>query len=734
MAPKHRTSALLLSVSTVGLLAAPALALDENAVQETVTVNAYRAASSISSSTKTETPLIETSQSVTVISRDEMDARGVQALSESLRYSAGVLTESQGNDARNDSFYIRGFSDGSWGDNILLDGMRLPPGSDWYRTRFDSWNMERIEVVKGPSAVLYGQVSPGGVVNQASKTPVAGQMQNLNLSVDEYGKYQSALDVGTALTSDGKVLGRFVGLYNNGPGTINDTNQQRWFAAPSLKVALGDRTEIILQAYYQSDSGRAEFALMPYVGTVKKTSGGFISNRTFLGDPKWSRLNRGEATLGWQLTHRLNDNWRISQSARYAHLDIDYRNVQYNGAGLTNATTMPRRAMKGAGGSETYTADTRISGTFTTGPIQHTLLAGFDVLHAQWARNRYFGVVSASKIAIDIFHPVYGTYDYASLFKASANPTLNLLDIGRQDQFGLYAQDQISYGHWRLTLSGRQDWFLNNSYNYVSSVRTKAEDNALTGRAGLLYLFDFGLAPYASYAQSFEPSGRSTSDSYTHQAFSPVTAQQAEIGFKYQPKTIDGLLTISTYELKQQHVATADPVQSHDCGTGAGTCYVETGEARVRGIEAEGRISPIAGLNLIGAITHMDSAITKANDTTKGNDMIRVPQWLTSFWVDYSFGAGWFNGLSLAGGTRFTGRTYGDTANTLDIPSYALWDTALRYDLTRLGIDTGSTRKMLLVINASNIGDKRYVTTCTSSAYCYYGSARLVRASIQIGW
>ncbi|MGB8601408.1 MAG: TonB-dependent receptor plug domain-containing protein, partial [Rhizomicrobium sp.] len=205
-----------LALITTAAMSGPLRAEDSSGVQETVTVNAYRAANSIGASTKTDTPVLETPQSVSVITREEMDARGVQNLNEALRYDAGILTESQGGDSRVDDFYIRGFDDGSWGDNLILDGMRLPPGSKWNRTKFDSWDMERVEVLKGPSAVLYGQVSPGGVVNQVSKTPVDNQMQQLRLSIDAYGKYQSAVDVGTSATDDGSVKLRLVGLYSNG--------------------------------------------------------------------------------------------------------------------------------------------------------------------------------------------------------------------------------------------------------------------------------------------------------------------------------------------------------------------------------------------------------------------------------------------------------------------------------------------------------------------------------------
>lgn len=711
------------------MMSAPTLADTATGnVQETVVVNAYRAASSIEASTKTNTPLIEAPQSVSVVTREELDARGVQDLNEALRYDAGVLSESQGIDSRVDDFYIRGFDAGSWGDNVTLDGLRAPQGSQWNRTKFDSWDMERVEVLKGPSAVLYGQVAPGGMVNQVSKTPVPDQMQQLRLSVDAYGKYQGAFDVGGAVTDDNSVQVRLVGLYSNGPSQIKHTSQQHWFLAPSSKFIIDNNTRLTLMGFYQRDGGGSTFQFLPYAGTMTKTAYGYIGTDTFLGEPKWNRYDRTIGTLGWQFEHDFSDSWSLSQSARYTHVDSLYRTTVAGTATLTNDRMLGRRAVQGTGDSEGLTADTRLTGKFSTGPLEHTVLIGFDWQRAQWDGLRQSAKVSTTAIAIDVFNPVYTNYDFASVL------VNQISQAGTDNQSGLYAQDQIAYGHWRLTMSGRQDWFLNKTYNRLTGDLTKVEDNALTSRVGLLYLSDIGLAPYASYAESFQPSSYTSGDNYQDKAFSPVTGKQFEAGFKYQPKTIDGMITVSAYELRQQHVATADPNESHDCGSGAGSCYVETGEVRVRGIELEGRLTPITGFSIIGAVTHMDSEITKSNDGTAGNDMIRVPQWLGSIWLDYSFGAGWLDGLSLAGGSRYVSQTFGNTANTLNIPSYGLWDAALRYDLTKLGLDVAGARKMQFSINTSNLTDKRYVSTCTATTACYYGSGRSIMMSLQLGW
>jgi len=153
--PALLSMAVAMALSPVTALAAgPELAeaADPARTLDAVHVNAYRTTSHASSATKTDTAVAETAQSVSVIAREELDARGVQNLNEAMRYVAGVTLESSGIDNRVDDFRIRGFDAGSWSNNVTVDGMRAPQGSQWNRTMVDSWNLERVEVLKGPSA------------------------------------------------------------------------------------------------------------------------------------------------------------------------------------------------------------------------------------------------------------------------------------------------------------------------------------------------------------------------------------------------------------------------------------------------------------------------------------------------------------------------------------------------------------------------------------------------------
>ena len=259
------------------------------------------------------------------------------------------------------------------------------------------------------------------------------------------------------------------------------------------------------------------------------------------------------------------------------------------------------------------------------------------------------------------------------------------------------------------------------SLNRLTGVRQVTRDEAFTGRAGVTYLFDNGLAPYFSYSESFQPTGGTTR---AGNAFKPTTGTQWEAGLKYEPRTIDGMITLSAYELSQQNVLTADPLNEAD-----EAYQVQTGKVRVRGIELEGRITPLRGLSVIGAVTRMDSKVVRSNDGHTGNRMIRVPDWMGSMWVDYTFHGGPLAGLGMGAGVRYVGATYGDLANYLRIPAYTLFDAALRYDVGKIG-----GMSLQLALNGSNLADKRYVATCSAATSCYYGTGRTVMATARLSW
>ncbi|MET0290451.1 MAG: TonB-dependent siderophore receptor [Pseudoxanthomonas sp.] len=693
-----------------------------------VRVNAYRTTTHTAGATKTDTPIGETAQSVSVIAREELDARGVQNLNEAMRYVAGVALESSGIDNRVDDFRIRGFDAGSWSNNVTIDGMRAPQGSMWNRTMVDSWNLERVEVLKGPSAVMYGQVAPGGMVNQVSKTPTPDQEQILRLGVDANGQYNAAFDVGTGLGSDAHLL-RLVGLYRDGNTQIDYTEQQHWFLAPSYTWQLAERTRLTLLGMYQKDDGGSTYQFLPLDGTLVPTADGRMKNTTFIGEPDFNTWDRTVWSAGWLFEHAFNDHWTLSQSARRTHVDSLFETVITLGALNADGRTQNRRATWGTGDSDGDTVDTRLQGKFSTGALAHTVIVGGDWQKADWSGVR--GIMR-NPAAIDIFNPVYSGY----------TPVTNTRNLsqGINEQTGAYLQDQIALGHWRFTLGGRYDWTDDDTATATQTVatgvttpfvRTHLKNEAFTGRAGLLYASPSGWSPYLSYSESFQPPTTDVNLSFTRTPFEPITGKQWEGGVKYQPASFDGLLTLSAYDLRQQNILTDDPDPTHiTCGAAGGSrCQVQSGEGRVRGLEVEGRITPVEGLSVIGAASRMDSEVTQGAAGVQGNALIMVPDWTASLWADYTFQGGALEGLGLAAGVRYNGKTYGDSANVYEIPSYTLVDAAIRYQLGRIGL--ANTQ---FAVNFGNLTNRTYLSTCTGVSACFYGTGRTVTATVRFGW
>ena len=749
LAHPRRTALSLLLPALLLAGAAQAQATPDGASEVTeldaVQVNAYRVTTHSSGATKTDTPIAEIPRSISVIAREELDARGAINLNEAMRYVAGVVLESTGQDNRYDDFRIRGFSAGSESGAMTVDGLRAPPpGSAWNRVKIDTWNLDRVEVLKGPSAVMYGQVAPGGLVNQVSKTPEPGQRQVLQLGVDGHGTWSSAFDVGAG-TGDDRHLFRLVGRYADGGTQIDTVEQQHWFLAPSYTFQVADKTRLTLLGYYQEDDGGSTYQFLPMDGTLVPTRYGYMDNSTFIGEPEWNTWDATVWHAGWLLEHAFNDSWTFSQSARHMHVDSLYRAIVTNQGLLPDGRTQQRRQVMGLGDADTDGIDNRLVGTFSTGAADHTLLSGVDWRSGDWSADRHQGPRALpsdprNPRPIDIFNPVHTGLP-------AGFPNSIGLGGGKSTQTGVYVQDQIALDKWRFTLGGRYDWYKDESWSQACSgtgtcqprsATTTLKNEAFSGNAGALYMFDSGFSPYLSYAESFEPSTRTALDSYDGHAFDPTRGKQWEVGVNYQPASFDGLITLAAYDLRKKDDAIVDTDHGNVCGAnGAGTCYISAGETRVRGVELEARVTPVQGFSVIGAASHMDSELVRSGTAWEGKALAMVPDWMASLWADYTFQSGPMKGFSFASGVRHNGATLlvvsgigiAGSGYPEKIPAYTLWDAAIRFDLSQV-----SQANLLMSLNIGNLADKRFVTTCTGISSCWFGSGRTVTATARWEW
>lgn len=489
---------------------------------------------------------------------------------------------------------------------------------------------------------------------------------------------------------------------------VDHVNLNRTMFAPSLTWRPSARTSLTLLANYQQDRGGSTYQFLPAHGTYYATRYGRFDSDRFLGEPGFNRYDRAQFTIGYLFSRALSDQIKLNQGLRYMRVDTDNTGVSRRGDLLADGRTLQRSASINQIRAEGFTLDNNAEIGFGLGETDHTVLAGLDY-RTQTIRVRQ---ASGTAAFLNVFDPVYG----GPVTIASPVVPSRRSD---SDQTGLYAQDQIRWRQWTATVGLRHDWSHDNARVHATGKRSRYADQATTWRAGLVYLFNNGLAPYASYATSFEPVNGAD---YGGEPFRPTQGKQAEAGLKYQPPGSRSLVTLSAYEIRQRNITTPDPDPTHLCE--GRHCQVQTGAGRVRGLELEGNLALSDRLTLVASATLMSGKVTQSNSGTRGNALPRVPRHSFNAWFDYRFGQAFLPGFSMGLGMRHIGGSYGDSANQYRAAALTLLDAALRYDLARL---TPALEGMKFSLNAANLADKRYLASCSGAASCYCGIESAVR-------
>jgi iron complex outermembrane receptor protein len=706
-------------------LAAPAAAQDAGTTAlQTITVDSGEdnakgpdqgivAKRSLSAS-KTNTSIRETPQAISVVTRDQMDAQGVNTVAEALRYTPGVHPDPNGYDIRYDWLYIRGFN--TYG-TMWLDGLVLPGDPSNYATpSVNAFALERIDVIKGPASVLYGRAVPGGLINQVGKRPQETAHNEIGIETSSHGGVEGTLDMTGPLTEDGEWLYRIIALGKNMGSQVDREREKQLMLAPSLTWAPSDQTSLTLYGYYQKDRPVFSPRFYPAVGTLLNNPNGQIPRDLYLGDPNADVFERDFYTLGYEFEHEFNETWTVRQNLRYGRSDQNMFLVLVNPvfAYQPDGHTLNRASAISDDWVSSFNVDTQAEARFDTGALDHTLLIGLDYLKASSSTNFGNGLVGIPPF--DLLDPTYGEVDIPV-------PDIQRSGLQKQQQLGLYAQDQIRYDNWVGTFGLRYDFSDIESTNRLTGTTVSNDDQRLTWRAGLTYLFDNGLAPYASYSTSFLPT---LGTDQAGNPFKAQTAEQYEIGLKYEPPAGRGIITVSLYDMTLENALTPDPTNA--------LFNLQTGEQRVRGLEIEGKYELTPELDLLAAYAYSNSEILKSNRASElGREMLRLPEHQGSVWVNYRPSA--FEGLTLNAGVRAMSSYQTDSTYLpeLRIPGRALVDIGAEYDFGAIDKDFSGTR---LRVNVTNLFDKEYVSHCLNitGGSCNYGAGRAITASLKYSW
>ncbi|MBR1163562.1 TonB-dependent siderophore receptor [Bradyrhizobium elkanii] len=671
-------------------------------------VTGYLASQSVTA-TKTDSPVLTTPQSISIVTQDQIQAQGAQNITEALRYTPGVTIESFGANAFFDEFKLRGFTAPRY-----LDGLRLPTDTTTFAVpRIETYGLERIEVLKGPSSGLYGQSDPGGLLNLVSKRPTETPHYEIEGAFGSFDRFQGAFDIGGPADKDGRVLYRIVGLGRDSNSQTDFVQDNKLFIAPSFTWRPTYDTSFTVLSQYQKVDNKGYQQYVPGQVSFLPNPNGHIPYSRYLGEPGLDGYHLEQFAAGYAFEHRFDNIFQFRQNLRYTQVSNDLASVRTEGMVTDRLVARSYNYVKA--NAANVALDNQLQADFATGPLVHKVLAGVDYFDL-WANTDYRTTPIAP---VDAYSPVYGT----AVPSASSLAPFILRD-DRQSQLGAYLQDQIKLDRWTLTMSGRQDWvssgFTSRAF-YPPAGHYSRDDSAQTGRIGLSYLFDIGLAPYASYATSFTPNLGADS---AGRSFRPTTGEGAEVGVKFKPNGSNFMVTAAAFDIRQQDVLTADPLNP--------LFNVQTDAVRVRGLELELKGNLTREFEITAGYTHLDPRVTTSIAGYAGKYMMNTAQDQGAVWGKYTWYDGALAGLGLGLGVRYVGETYGDNFNTFVIPSYALLDASVSYDFAYLRPDLKGWKAQ---VNVTNLTDHFYVASClTGLPYCGLGNGRTVLGTMKYTW
>ena len=683
--------------------------------------------------TKTDTPIMETPLNVQVISKQVLKDRQVIKLDQALKNVSGVTQISAGNfnDDRQ-SLFLRGFDS----QTFFRNGFRLTQGS----ASREMSNIESVEVLKGSAAILYGLVEPGGMVNVVTKQPQATPYYGFTQQFGSFDTYRTTIDATGPITKDKDLLYRVNMSYENSGSFKEFVGKEDIFFAPVLKWNISPKTQVTVELEYN----RAHLGL-DTSNLVPVLNGKLLNIPRGRSYSEYSGAVREEIFGGFNWSHQLNDDWVIKHrfSANQKSFDAPLLSAPdgvgplnlFDGFILIPGNNVGRIRNSSSTQNNTYSTNLDLTGHFDTWGLKHTLLVGGDYYRLSDLGISGDSTPRDNDSLIDIFNPVHpGTPFHPVIPGSGGRSTANI------DQYGLYIQDQIKLPYDVHVMGGIR-------YQYIHQVTNTdgQTQDAVTPRVGILWQPKSWLSLYANYAESF---GANSGKTFVRQGvgkiIDPTSSEQYEGGIKTE--FLDGRLraTLAYYDLTKTNVGAPDPIASHNCGGGAGTCSVAVGEVRSRGPELDitGEILP--GWDVIATWSNLDIRVTKASPIDPnlpatdgssaggnvGDRLFNQPRNTGSLWTTYEVQHGTYEGLKFGGGVNLTDRTYTGNPNYPN-PGYVTVDLLAGYS-RKIGDATVSAQ-----LNVNNLLDKRYATYQSvapdfNAAFVAFGTPRTFMGQVSI--
>ncbi|MEH3143885.1 MAG: TonB-dependent siderophore receptor [Methylobacterium frigidaeris] len=656
--------------------------------------------------TKTNTPLIEAPQSVSVVTREQLNDRNVQTFADSVAYIPGAATARSGFDPRFDQIFIRGF-DVLTNQGIYRDGLRVI-GSGFAYPKTEPYGLEAVTILRGPASGLYGLGSPGGILDATSKRPVFVPFGEVQFQAGSFDRFQGNFDVGGPLEGSGGTLAyRLTGVRREAGTFIGlGTNDDQFNIAPAFTWKPSADTTFTFLSEYQVTNTPAT--------TFFYNDPGFRATDYYMGDPRFAGLDQTQYRVGYAFEHRFTPDLIFRQNFRHygLFLSAKYANID----SINEERTFAARSNGYLrAGLVQQTLDNQLEARFVTGPVAHTVVGGVD--YARYNLTSRFGGYFAGEVPpLNLL-----TRNYGQQFIPT--PPLGAAARQTQDQIGVYLQDQAKFGDFILTVNGRYDSVFQDTLATPDSAVSRQDNTAFTGRVGLGYVLAPGLVPYASYATTFTPQ---VGLDVNGQAFRPATGDQIEAGVKYLIPGTSIQTAFAGFDIVQSSILRPNPA--------ALAFQAATGAVRSTGFEAEATANLAPGTNLTIAYTHVDirflNSTAATGESINGNRVSGIPGDTYASFLTYAFPpSSPLRGLQIGGGIRYIGTSYADDLNTVRNPTVTLYDALVAYDFAAIDPKYKGLRAQ---VNAYNIFDRNY-QTC-SFGFCNRNQPATVIGSLIYRW
>lgn len=613
---------------------------------------------------KSSVSLQDTPFAANVVDVAQIRETGAKNIQDALLYTAGVYAGRYGFDTRGDWAAVRGLS-----PSFYLDGLRSSFGF-YNKPRQDIYTLEQIEVLKGPSSVLYGQAELGGIVNAVSKQPRKATHREVEVQAGSHDRKQIATDLTGALTADGQWLYRVVALKRDSGTQVDHVHDDAQVFMPSLTWQPSAATSVTLNYLHQQNKGQVSAQFLPSKGTIQPAPLGQIPTSAFAGEPGWDRYDTLQNEWTLLVKQQLSQQWRLNVSLRQTNTSSITREIYANTTTVpTDAGVIARTIHTADRKTDVFAGDVRVEGRIDLGPTRHTISAGVDHQNAYWEEYNYNSFATGGG-SLNIYNPVYGFVNTAVLTWKDS-PDNQII------QTGFYAMDHIEWDRWVLSVALRHDKARNRTWNIAPVADVELDNAATTGRVGLMYRLG-AWAPYVSYSEAFIPNlGLDNAGGY----LKPTTGEQKEAGVKYLSASGDTSAALAWFDIEQ----------TNRVADGKEPGGVEQVGARVLGWEAEVR-HRLGDWEWLANLTNFD-----ATDRQTGKRLSSIAERTASAWTQYRFAGNWRAGL----GVRHIGTVTG-ALGLPEVPSVTLYDAMVGY----------ASGPWDVRLDVKNLADKTYVSWC----------------------